>query len=261
MSDLQVIAFDAGVKLDRWPSAPADRLLKGEPVAHGHYYLNDEANGLTAGVWHCTPMTTKPGPYKVNEFMHLLKGSVTFDYADGTSETFKAGDSFIVHKGTPVSWNQSEDVLKYFVIFNDASGAAAAEPEKLRAIRLEPHGPAATGMAQAAIADTSLYEGGVPTQHSHNYFSEPTGQLVAGVWDTTPMFRKTMPFPRHELMMILEGAVTITDGNGKAQTFKAGESFFAPKGAVFSWTSTEYVRKYYVIFQPKAAAAVADAAE
>ena len=74
MSDLQVIAFDAGVKLDPWPSAPAERLLKGEPVAHGHYYLQDEDNGLTAGVWHCTPMTTKPGPYKVNEFMHLLQG-------------------------------------------------------------------------------------------------------------------------------------------------------------------------------------------
>ena len=28
MSDLQVIAFDAGVKLDPWPSAPAERLLK-----------------------------------------------------------------------------------------------------------------------------------------------------------------------------------------------------------------------------------------
>ena len=49
--------------------------------------------------------------------------------------------------------------------------------------------------------------------------------------------------------------------HGKAQTFKAGQSFFAPQGAVFSWTSTEYVRKYYVIFHPKVAAAVADAAE
>lgn len=261
MSDLQVIRFDPAVALERWPSAPVANLVAGEPVAHGRYHLQDEANGLTAGVWHSTPFTSKVVPYRVNEFMHLLQGSVTFEYPDGTADTFKAGDSFIVPKGTVRNWKQTEDVLKYFVIFNDASGLEAKDPARLRAIRLEPHGPAGKGMAQAEIADTSLYEGGVPTQHSHNYFSEPTGQLVAGVWDTSPMHRKLMPFPRHELMMILEGAVTITDAHGKAQTFKAGESFLAPKGAVFSWTSTEYVRKYYIIFQPKAAAAVADAAE
>jgi len=261
MSDLQVIPFDPAVTLDPWPAAPAAVLVAGSPVAHGHYYLKDEANGLTAGVWHSTPFTSKVGPYRVNEFMHLLKGSVSFDYADGTSDTFRAGDSFIVNKGTVRNWKQTEDVLKYFVIFDDASGATSENPEALRAIRLESRGPAGTGMVKSEIADTSLYEGGVPTQHAHNYFSEPTGQLVAGVWDTSPMHRKIMPFPRHELMMILEGAVSITDDKGRAQTFRAGQSFFAPKGAVFSWTSTEYVRKYYVIFQPKVAAAVAEAAE
>ena len=261
MGDLQVIRFDPGQALESWPSAPASVLVAGSPEAKGHYWVQDEANGVTAGIWHCTPFTTKSGPYKVNEFMHLLKGSVSFDYADGTSETFEAGDSFVVPKGTVRNWRQSEDVVKYFVIFNDASGLEAEDPAKLRAIRLEPQGPAATGMSKVEFTDTSMFEGGVPTHHVHNYFGEPTGQMSAGVWSTTPMHRKVMPFPRHELMMILEGAVTITDGDGKAQTFKAGDSFFAPKGAVFSWTSTEYVRKFYVIFQPKVAAAVADAAE
>ena len=59
-----------------------------------------------------------------------------------------------------------------------------------------------------------------------------------------------MPFPRHELMCLLDGEVTITGPGGKPQTFKAGESFFVPYGAVTDFKTDGEVKKIYVIYQP-----------
>ena len=75
---------------------------------------------------------------------------------------------------------------------------------------------------------------------------------MSGVWDTTGYHRKLIDFPRHELMHILEGEVTFEDDQGRSQTFKAGDTFFVPLGTPNSWKSGDYLRKIFVIFQPKA---------
>jgi uncharacterized cupin superfamily protein len=75
-----------------------------------------------------------------------------------------------------------------------------------------------------------------------------------GAWDSTAYRRKTIAFPRHELMHILEGAVTIAEEGGPTHEFKAGDTFFAPMGTRCDWQSTGYMRKIYCIMQPKAAA-------
>ena len=92
----------------------------------------------------------------------------------------------------------------------------------------------------------------VPTQHAHDYFSDATGQLNIGVWDTTGYHRKLIDFPRHELMCLLEGSVTFEDDKGVTQRFSAGDTFFVPLGTPNSWKSEGYLRKIFVIFQPKA---------
>jgi uncharacterized cupin superfamily protein len=92
------------------------------------------------------------------------------------------------------------------------------------------------------------------------WFEDLTGQWTVGVWDATPYERKVSPFPRHELMHLLEGSVTLTDGQGDAQTFTAGDTFFVPMGAPCGWKNAEYVRKIYCIFQPRVAMGAAAAA-
>ncbi len=52
-------------------------------------------------------------------------------------------------------------------------------------------------------------------------------------------------------MHILDGTVTMDDGAGTVQTFDAGDTFFVPMGTPNSWRSGDYLRKIYVIFQPK----------
>jgi uncharacterized cupin superfamily protein len=147
-----------------WPEIPASALAVGKPVQRGHYYLEDKARGLTAGVWDCTAMTEKGGPYSVNEFMILLEGEVTLieppknvpsplageggapsgragegaAQAEPRRTTFRAGESFIIPKGLPCQWHQDGYVRKFFVIFDDASGLAPENPAALAPLRPDP---------------------------------------------------------------------------------------------------------------------------
>jgi uncharacterized cupin superfamily protein len=241
----------------RWPDIPAADLDSGNPVQRGHYYLEDSAHGLSAGVWDCTAMTTKPAPYPVNEFMIVLEGEVTIIDARAGAVTIEAGESFVIPKGLACQWHQPGYMRKFFVIFDDASGAAPRDPAALRVLRPDPR----TALAPCAGPAPELLLGAAPQQHEKLYFADLTGQWTVGVWDSTPYRRKTIPFPRHELMHILDGEVTITEDGHPPQAFKAGDTFFVPLGTPCDWTTTGYVRKIYCIFQPKAAAVKATTAK
>lgn len=248
-----------GQGLEVWPAMDKKGLVSGDPVQRGMMVLDDAKTGLSAGVWDCTAFTAKPGPYSVNEFMILLEGSVTI-VADGGKETvINAGESFIIPKGLNCQWKQTGYVRKFFVIFDDPSGLKAKDPNKLHVIKPDPKAK----LAPAQGPDPKLVIGTVqPKWHDHSFFEDVTGQWTVGVWSTTPYERKVVEFPRHELMHLLEGSVTISDGEGDEQTFKAGDTLFVPKGAKMGWKSTEPVRKIYCILMPKAvAAAKSEAAE
>jgi uncharacterized cupin superfamily protein len=92
----------------------------------------------------------------------------------------------------------------------------------------------------------------VPVQHTHDLFTDATGQLNIGIWDTTGYHRKLINFPRHELMCLLEGSVEFCDETGTVQRFTAGDTFFVPMGTPNSWKSEGYLKKIFVIFQPGA---------
>lgn len=242
----------AGTGMPRLEDIPADLLIAGKPVQHGHSYLDVPEIGLSAGVWDCTAMTTRTAPYPVTEFMLVLEGEVTIVEPNGRETTVSAGQSFILPKGLDCSWKQPGYMRKFYVIFDDASGVAAADPAKLAVILPDP---------KAALAplevDATPILGPVPTQHVRGWHADPTGQWTVGIWDATPYARKVMPSNRYELMHLIEGSVTLDDGQGNAQTFRAGDTFLVPIGAPNGWKSTEYVRKIYCSFQPKAAAAAA----
>jgi uncharacterized cupin superfamily protein len=153
----------------------------------------------------------------------------------------KAGESFFIPKGRRCIWNQSEYAKKFMVLCDDRStghplGIFKIDPK----VPLQPSTPPTADMLLSAI----------PTQKAHEYFSNSTGELTVGVWETTGYHRKLLNFPRHELMHLLEGSVTFTDDKGKSQTFGAGDTFFVPKGTPNSWKSEGTLRKIYCIFQP-----------
>jgi uncharacterized cupin superfamily protein len=229
-----------------WPEISASELTDGRPVQRGHMYFEDTAIGLSAGVWDCTAMTTKLAPYSVNEFMILLEGAVTIIDARDRAVTVKAGECFVIPKGMPCVWRQERYVRKYFVIFDDPSGLAPPDPAVLEVLRPDP---------QAALAPSpgpapEILLSPPPEQRDKGFFTDLTGQWTVGVWDSTAYRRKATAFPRHELMHILEGAVSLTEEGGPTHSFQAGATFFVPMGTRCDWRSEGYVRKTYCMMQP-----------
>jgi len=255
MATGKIIRFEpqgpAGTGLVRWPDIPPATLMAGTPVQRGHVYVEDKASGLSAGVWDCTAMTGKLEPYSVNEFMIVLEGAVTIVDARDRAVTIKAGESFLLPKGLPCVWRQDGYIRKFFVIFDDASGKAPPDPAVLEVLRPDPQ----AALAPSAGPAPEVLASPPPTQRDKQYFADLAAQWTVGVWDSTAYHRKTISFPRHELMHILEGEVTLTEEGGPAQTFKAGDTFFVPLGTRCDWKTTGYVRKIYCIMQPKAVVA------
>ena len=118
-------------------------------------------------------------------------------------------------------------------------------------IRLDRDGPEGTGLTFWGHLENENVIEGDPTEFGHNYFTDETGQLTAGVWECTPCTSQIDSYPVDEFCCILSGTVVITDGDGHAETFKAGDCFVIPKGTTCTWHMPETTRKYYVIFEGK----------
>lgn len=244
MTKPSIIPFDRHVALIPWDDLPEDEIIAGTRKQNGLILFEDKARGLSAGVWEQGANESRWMDYSVNEFMLVLEGEVVIVEED-RSVSVKAGQAFVIPKGLRCRWTQPGHVKKFFVIHDDASGLANAGP--LRTIVIDPQ--ARLEPSAAPPADMLLSE--PPVQHTLDIFTDATGQLNIGLWDTTGYTRKLIDFPRHELMHLIEGSVTFTDDEGRTQTFNAGDTFFMPQGTPSSWKSEGYVRKIFAIFQPK----------
>ena len=111
------------VGLTFWGHLESEKVIAGKPVETGHNYFTDKTSQLTCGVWECTPCTSQIDSYPVDEFCFILSGTVIITDADGEAETFKAGECFVIPKGTWCTWHMPETLRKYYVIFTDKSEA------------------------------------------------------------------------------------------------------------------------------------------
>jgi uncharacterized cupin superfamily protein len=100
------------------PSAtlPADVLLGPAPECRSDNVFIDDGAEYRAGVWDSTPYHRIVRPHRINEFMHLLDGSVRFAAPDGSVLSASAGDALFVPKGAPIGWESSGRVAKVYVI-------------------------------------------------------------------------------------------------------------------------------------------------
>ncbi|CUJ95598.1 hypothetical protein RUE5091_01561 [Ruegeria denitrificans] len=48
--------------------------------------------------------------------MTVISGSVTLTHPDGGAETFTAGDTFFIKKGSKLIWEITEKLRKYYMI-------------------------------------------------------------------------------------------------------------------------------------------------
>ncbi len=81
-----------------------------------HFAHLNEHSGISSGVWKCAPCRQAIDAYPVDEMMTVISGSVTLTGADGVAHIFTAGDSFFVAKGTPLTWEITKFMHKFFMI-------------------------------------------------------------------------------------------------------------------------------------------------
>ena len=85
---------------------------------------------------------------------------------------------------------------------------------------------------------------GNPKQSGRVDWGNVEGPLAVGTWECTPgKVRLVNPFS--ELCTILEGRVTVTDGDGNQETFGPGDSFFIAEGEPSTWEIHETMKKSY----------------
>ena len=80
-------------------------------------------------------------------------------------------------------------------------------------------------------------------------FANEDESIQTGVWECAPCREVYDAYPVHELMSVISGSLTLTDADGNAQTFTAGDVFFIPKGNRCVWEITETLRKFYMIVE------------
>ena len=222
------------------------------PEQHIHVYFEDEALGLSVGVWTTTTMQEAFGPYPGDEFMWVLEGKVAMIDGSGQETPIKEGESFCIRNAIPVSWKQEGFLRKFYMTYEDPNaltpdiesaegGVHVLDPAKLEA-----------GLTKMDSTDPFEIAGEAPLQRDSSLFTNDAENFFVGMWDSQPFESEMKPFPSHEFVQLLEGEITITEQDGTVQSFKEGDAFFVPKDTVCSWKTNAYVKKYYCIMAPAA---------
>ena len=112
--------FPLRADADFKPSAslPAEVLLGPPPQCRSDNIFADDGAEYLAGTWDSTPYHRIIRPHRVNEFMHLLAGSVRFAAPDGSVLSLGAGDALFVPRGAPIGWESNDRVAKFYVVQN-----------------------------------------------------------------------------------------------------------------------------------------------
>ena len=92
------------------------RVLEGAPRTTTRNYYADPGERFFAGIWESTPGKWQV-EYSEHEFVQLLAGRVVLTDAEGRSERFGPGDSFVIPAGYRGTWETVEPVRKLYVIY------------------------------------------------------------------------------------------------------------------------------------------------
>ena len=95
---------------------PPETVQSGTPNERGRSYYSDQTSQLDAGVWECeaNKHVIDSAPY--DEFVYLLEGRIDVIDDEGNTETYSAGDSFMMPRGCQCTWDVKEPVRKLYVV-------------------------------------------------------------------------------------------------------------------------------------------------
>ncbi len=100
-----------------------DRATQGEPGAEtsATEWYADPTRAFSAGFWSSGVWSAEVS-YTEDEFCHLLEGTVVLTDAAGHTETYQAGDAFLIPAGFKGVWSSLAPVRKFYVIHQAKKG-------------------------------------------------------------------------------------------------------------------------------------------
>ncbi|WP_419952045.1 cupin domain-containing protein [Methylobacterium sp.] len=90
---------------------------------------------------------------------------------------------------------------------------------------------------------------GDPAQTVRFVYHSEDSLFSAGAWTCQPG-KWHIEFAQNGFVHILEGVASVTDGDGLAKTYRAGDTFVSPSGFAGTWDVREPVRKYFTLGGP-----------
>ena len=95
----------------------ADNIVEGNPEQGSWVYTNDAKAGSRSGFWECSAGKFRAKMNGFTEFCHILEGEAHItNLADGTVNTVKAGDTFVMEAGYETEWHVPHYIRKCFVV-------------------------------------------------------------------------------------------------------------------------------------------------
>ena len=95
---------------------PPDAFTTGDKTELIHSVFETADESVLSGVWECAPCREEIEAYPVHEMITVVSGALTLTHADGRAETFTAGDTFFIAKGTKLTWEITETLRKFYMI-------------------------------------------------------------------------------------------------------------------------------------------------
>ena len=93
----------------------ADCVIEGDPQHKSALFFENASGDLIAGTW-----TSTPGKWHAftnrDEFCYIISGHVRLISEEGSAQTFKAGDAFLIPNGFRGYWEVIETTTKHYVI-------------------------------------------------------------------------------------------------------------------------------------------------
>lgn len=220
--------------LDAVADSPA-----GDPFIAGRRALHLDDGPVTAGALRLRPGAGQVAGQAADEFLHVVAGAVSLEVGAQQFE-LAAGQSIAIASGAAFGWRCTQPTvliyLRHAATAAASAGAFAMDPATDRK-------PSGAPLAELLTTPT-------PHCRNHTQYASADGAFVCGVWDSTPYARHAMTYGHHELMHLLEGAVTLADDAGEMATFAEGDVVLVRRGARCSWFSDCHVTKVFAIYRP-----------
>jgi uncharacterized cupin superfamily protein len=113
--------------------------------------------------------------------------------------------------------------------------------------RFLPGGDPVSGLQSTDAVPPEAFTTDDKSEVGHEYFASDDKKTSAGIWVCAPCVEEFDEYPDNEMITVISGSVTLTDGSGDSETFASGDTFFIAKGSKIRWEITEKLRKYYMV--------------